>query len=789
MSDNFGLSGKTEIKSKACERLDILKDWKLLYTEDNGSDIECRSFNDAAEMAEKPLISASVPGNFELDLFKAGILTKDPYSGDGCLELVKFEYCHIFYGCTFEWKDDIKPGESIMLCAEGIDTVADIYLNGEKIGSCENMFIEHRFGLNGIKRGKNEIFIHIKPVVLEARAYTDSVGVGMMPYSYEAAYIRKAAHGFGWDIAPRAVSGGIWRPIYIVKEHRPNIKECYLIADKYNAETKVGTAHLRYIIDIERERLDEYKIKIDGVCGGSSFHIEHKPWFVANRVGFEIKDCKRWNIRGRGAANLYDVTVSLVKGDEVVDYKTFRFGHRTVSLLNTETIDENGNGDFRFIINDEPVFIMGTNHVPADMFHSKDEDRIKEILDLVVDCGCNAVRCWGGNVYENDLFFDICDENGIAVWQDFAMACGTYPRDERMQGLIKDEAKSVIRRLRQHPSICLWAGDNECDMMQMYTCDRELNVLTREVLPRVINEYDGTRPYLPSSPYISPKVYKNGCSSAAEQHLWGPRDYFKGEYYRDTKACFASEIGYHGCPSVKSIEKFIDKEYLWPPQNNKQWVLHCSSPEYPTGEYVYRVDLMMTQIKNLFGRNAENLDEFAMMSQISQAEADKYFIERFRMNKKHCGGIIWWNITDCWPQFSDAVVDYYFEKKRAYYYIKASQQQFCIMMDESGEKIVCRAVNDRKTAVWFEYTVTDTETGEIVTSGGGEAAADGAAAVSELDKPPQNKFYKIEWRIKDDDGRDADLCGANHYLYFKDAIDFEWYKKQADAVKSLPPLI
>lgn len=789
MSDNFGLSGKTEVKSKACEKLDILKDWKLLYAEDNGSDIECRYFNDAAEMAEKPLISASVPGNFELDLFKAGILTKDPYSGDGCLELVKFEYCHIFYGCTFEWNDDIKPGESIMLCAEGIDTVADIYLNGERIGSCENMFIEHRFGLNGIKRGKNEIFIHIKPVVLEARAYTDSVGVGMMPYSYEAAYIRKAAHGFGWDIAPRAVSGGIWRPIYIVKEHRPNIKECYLIADRYNAETKVGTAHLRYIIDIGRERLDEYKIKVDGVCGSSSFHIEHKPWFVANRVGFEIKGCKRWNIRGRGAANLYDVTVSLIKSGDVVDYKTFRFGHRTVSLLNTETIDENGNGDFRFIINDEPVFIMGTNHVPADMFHSKDKDRIKEILDLVVDCGCNVIRCWGGNVYENDLFFDICDENGIAVWQDFAMACGTYPRDERMQRLIKDEAKSVIRRLRQHPSICLWAGDNECDMMQMYTCDRELNVLTREVLPRVINEYDGTRPYLPSSPYISPKVYKNGCSSATEQHLWGPRDYFKGEYYRDAKACFASEIGYHGCPSVKSIEKFIDKEYLWPPQNNKQWVLHCSSPEYPSGEYVYRVDLMMTQIKNLFGRNADNLDEFAMMSQISQAEADKYFIERFRINKKRCGGIIWWNIADCWPQFSDAVVDYYFEKKRAYYYIKASQQQFCIMMDESDEKIVCRAVNDRNTAVRFEYTVTDTETGEIVMSGDGETAADRAAAVSEFDKPSKNKFYKIEWRIKDGDGHGADLCGANHYLYFKDTIDFEWYKKQANTVKGLYPLI
>jgi len=491
-------------------------------------------------------------------------------------------------------------------------------------------------------------------------------------------------------------------------------------------------------------------------------------------------------VRGKGAANLYDVTVSLVRRGEVADYKTFRFGHRNVALLNTETVDESGNGEFRFIINGEPVFVMGTNHVPVDMFHSKDRERIKDILDLVADCGCNAIRCWGGGVYEDDIFYDICDEYGIMVWQDFAMACGTYPRDERMQGLLKTEAEAVVKRLRQHACVCLWAGDNECDMMQMYSCNRELNVLTREVLPRVINSHDGTRTYLPSSPYISPKVYKSGCGTATEQHLWGPRDYFKGEYYKGTKACFASEIGYHGCPPRASIERFIDKEYLWPPKDNKQWILHCASPEYPKGEYVYRVELMMKQIKNLFGRGAEDLDEFVQMSQISQAEADKYFIEKFRINKKHCGGIIWWNIMDCWPQFSDAVVDYYFEKKRAYYYIKAAQQRFCIMADEKDGRLEFYAVNDYDTRIRFEYKICDAETNAEVLPGEAEISANGADVIGAINTPSTNKFYKIEWRIKDSDDSDMSISGENHYLHFKGTIDFKRYKKCAQSLKYLP---
>lgn len=756
------------------KKYDVLKKWTLAVAETDGEEFEFSEMKDVTA-AGITTVPANVPGNFELDLYSAGIIKKDPYTGDGCLELSEYEYSHIFYSCIFEWNTDDSKNAETVLFAEGIDTVADIYLNGERLGGCDNMLIEHSFKISSLKDGKNEIFIHIKPTILEARAYADDIGSGSMSYSYESLYIRKAAHMFGWDIAPRAVSGGIWKPIYIKTVKRPGIKETYLIQGAYNADTKIGTAHLRYILDIENDRCDKYRVIIDGKCGDSEFHTEHKPWFVANRVGFEIENCKLWNVHGNGVPNLYDVTVTLLRDGVPCDRKDLRFGFRELALINSETIDDNGNGEFRFYINGKPIYIMGTNHVPADMFHSKDKERIPKILKLAADCGCNMIRCWGGNVYEDDLFYDMCDELGIAVWQDFGMACGTYPQDERMQKMIADEAAAVIKRLRQHPCICIWAGDNECDIMQMRTRDPNLNILTRNILPQAVNTHDGTRPYLPSSPYVSKKAHEIGCDRTTEQHLWGPRDWFKGDYYAKANACFVSEIGYHGCPSPTSIYKFIDGDAY--PFDNKQCILHCSSPEYPNGEFTYRNELMKKQVERLFGRGADNVEEFAAMSQISQAEADKFFIERFRIKKDKCGGVIWWNIIDCWPQFSDSVVDYYFVKKLAYHYITLSQQQFLCAMDDTDGTLDGWAINDYPFDVECNYKIVNTESGKTEFEGACTVSENGAIKLFSAEKPTDNIFYKIEWNIKPVNNVNyiEKTYGINHYSCFDKTIDFEHY--------------
>ncbi len=341
------------------------------------------------------------------------------------------------------------------------------------------------------------------------------------------------------------------------------------------------------------------------------------------------------------------------------------------------------------------------------------------ILPMLADIGCNTVRCWGGNVYENEKFYDFCDRNGIMVWQDFAMACAVYPQNDEFAKAIGEEAETIIKALRHHPSIVLWAGDNECDAAHAWNShptDPNENILTRKILPEKVRAHSTFTPYLPSSPYIDEEAYKSG-KPTSEDHLWGPRDYFKGDYYKNTVCHFASETGYHGCPSPESLKKFIPKEHLWGCLDDRYWICHaaCMTPD-PSDPFYYRIRLMWNQVVTLFGEGSialSDLEHFSRASQISQAEAKKYFIERFRLTKWRRTGIIWWNLIDGWPQISDAVVDYYGDKKLAYYYIKQSQKPVQMMFDEHCDgKLNLYAVNDTREDKTLAYTV-ENDCGEI----------------------------------------------------------------------------
>ncbi len=428
-------------------------------------------------------------------------------------------------------------------------------------------------------------------------------------------------------------------------------------------------------------------------------------------------------------------------------------------------------GEFCFWVNGERLFAMGSNWVPLDAYHSRDREQLPMALAMADDLGCNMLRCWGGNVYEDDLFYDTCDEMGILIWQDFSMACAVYPQDAAFQQRLADEARTVVRRLRHHPCITLWAGDNECDQSWMGRgLDPNNNVLTRQMLPNVLRAEDATRPYLPSSPYVDAVAHARGQRYLPENHLWGPRDYFKSRFYTESLCHFASEIGYHGCPAPSSMRRFLSPEKVWPYQDNEEWLLHATSPVPGVDLYDYRVELMANQVRELFGQVPDDLDAFVAASQISQAEAFKFHIELFRTSKWRRTGILWWNLLDGWPQFSDAVVDYYGTKKLAYSYIKRAQQPLLIALREPQnwrqELVAC---NDTRQPLAVRYQLSEVGSGQVLVESEATAKPD---AVTVLGTVPHSqgahRFYTLSWHSALGEGQ-------SHYLAGNPPFDLQQY--------------
>lgn len=712
---------------------------------------------------------ASVPGCIEKELMQAGKL-KDLYFSTNTLEAQKLEDVHVWYYT----KVNVQK-EKQYLRFEGIDTFSDIYVNGKMVKSTDNMFLSYDVQDN-LHVGENQVVVHIRPTMLEARRFTPPAVSYALQYNYAGLYVRKPSHMFGWDIMPRVVSAGLWKNVTLCERKPDGIEEVYLVTHQLAEKENKPLAYMRCFIHthLSGAFASDYRVRIEGTCGESKFSVEQRLWHTTTKVYFDVPDCKLWWPKNAGEQNLYDIQVTLLRGEAVCDVYSVKYGIRTVELDRTEITDAEGNGEFCFRVNGKKIFILGTNWVPMDALHCNDQARLPKALALLDDIGCNMVRCWGGNVYEAEEFFEFCDRHGILVWQDFAMGCAIYPNEESFEKRLEEEAIFQIKRLRNHACLALWAGDNECDCdSRSNKRDPNLNSLTRKILKRCVQLHDYARHYLPSSPYISPEAFR-GEGLMPEEHLWGPRDYFKGPYYRDTFCHFASETGYHGFPSVTSLQKFLkepEKIFREDGIPTDEYLVHAASPELdPRAPYAYRIRLAHNQVVTLFGRAAENLEDFVRQSQISQAEAKKYFIEKFRIGKWKRTGIIWWNLLDGWPQISDAVVDYYYNRKLAYHYIKRSQQPVCLMLDEpENGKCGLIAVNDTPYDKQLDYTVRRFSDNTVVLSGTCTVPADGIMQPDNLTVAEKEKeFYYIEWSV------DGKTC-YNHYFTNIIDIDYQAY--------------
>ncbi|MBQ9975592.1 MAG: glycoside hydrolase family 2 [Clostridia bacterium] len=720
-----------------------------------------------AESEKSIFINATVPGDVQLDLCEAGYLPRDIFMGMNVKETEKFEDYEWWYERTFTAPEEKS---NVWLVFEAVDCLAEYYLNGVKFGESKNAFISHEFCVDEyLVEGENTLTVHLSSAVLDSFNHDYTIKSLKSPTSTELRHVRKPHHSYSWDIMPRVVTAGLWRGVRLEVRDEVYFSQIFFRNDD-------TTTRMYYVMECPDRDLSDVEVELEAWCGDDSgTKCRVRTPKRAGYIEYYVKNPKRWWPYGYGEPNVYDGKVRIYRHGELVHEEKISFGMRTVTLEREDRLGGK-KGQFRILVNGVEILCKGSNWVPLDPFHSRDAAKYDKALALVSDLRCNILRCWGGNVYEDHTFFDYCDRHGIMVWQDFAMAC-VPPEDEEFKKNIENEAISVIRKLRNHPSIVIWAGDNECDSCAFgYVTDD--NTITREVLPKCVELNDFGRPYIPSSPYITRAEYNAGVraqvegSILVEDHLWGPRDYYKASFYTGNSACFVSETGYHGCPSLESIKKFTTPEKVWPykvdGKYNDEWILH-SSDNFGRD---YRVKLVEEQVKQLFGYIPENPEDYILASQISQAEADKYFIERIRVGRPEKTGIIWWNVLDGWPQTSDAVVDYYFDKKLAYGYIKRSQAPFIVAAGEIiSWGLPIFACNDTLTEKKVHLVIRDINEDKIVHESTFNAPANTSTKIVSLPVYySDKKFFVFEWEV---DG----VHGWNHYFCGYPPIDFEEYRR------------
>lgn len=767
-------------------------------------------------------IDATVPGNVDIDLMAAG-LEKDPRIGNNNYLTRRWEDYQWCYSRTFTAPEK-KAGCRYELRFGGIDTIADIWLNGEHVGRAENMMIEHNYDVTELLvAGENELLVIIQSSVIYGRKpLLGSISFGHSA-SPESVNIRKAPHTFGWDILPRVVSAGLWRSVELCEVEPVHFKDVYWMTA--NVDVTEGTAEIYADTQFEMpvDRFDVTNAVWTLSRNGKVVFKASQPCvYHALRQKIQLKDVDFWWPRGYGEPALYDAKCELVAADgTVLAADEQKLGIRTVKLDFNEINLPEAPGRFCFVVNGEPIFVRGTNWVPLDALHSRDVQWLDETVKLCADLNCNMIRCWGGNVYEDHRFFELCDSYGIMVWQDFTFACNAYPQDEQFGRRIWEEAKSVVVKLRRHPSIALWSGNNEIDysLRRAISCfdpDPNKDNVSRNIIAKVVWEFDPSRPYIPSSPYYTEEVWKRGFidyEHLPENHLWGPRGYYKTPFYTEAGCVFVSEIGYHGAPDISSLKMMMSPDCVYPWLSSKQIkaqggpdpvpgaivdngssfakergaVLNTMDPEknwneewltksvrrFPElGKTYDRNNLMINQQNLLFGNCPSDLEDFIFGSQVVQAEAMKYFVELWRGQKfSPKTGIIWWNVKDGWPDISDAVVDYYFNKKLAYHFIGNVQRSVCcLMMDSVDGKFPLVAVNDTAEPVDGELKVRDIASGKVVFSGRYHVDANSKTDVAGIPDNGGQGVYLISYTS----GKER---FKNHYLYGKAPFKLEDYRR------------
>lgn len=673
-------------------------------------------------------IDARVPGSVHQTLLEAKLIP-DPFYGLNEHQIQWVGESNWLYRTTFELTEAMLAQPYLELCLDGLDTFATVSLNGQKILETDNMFVPHRVNIKDLaKLGDNELVIQFESALRRGRE-TEAAHGGKRPVwngDSSRVFVRKAQYHYGWDWGPVVLCLGPWRDVY-VESYSTRIADVLtttkLSADFSQAELDVAVTLEGAASDVTIELHSPEGVLLEShtqpskglqkslqkqVSSGHQRHdnngilppVEDSSLVPSDdsevRHTFTLEHPQLWYPHGYGAQPLYKLVVKVA--DEI---KELKLGFRDVKIVQESVASEKGSSFF-FKVNGVEMFVGGANWIPDDILLNRiSPERYRERITQARDANMTMLRVWGGGIYESDIFYDICDELGILVWQDFLFACGIYPIMPEFLESVKQESEATVKRLRHHPSIALWCGNNEdyqiAESVQQYgekgdVSKFEALEIYEKLLPEVCKRLDPTRFYWPGSPYGGPNSFDPTIGDRHTWEIWhGPMAPYQ-QYYK-YEGRFVSEFGMQSYPSLPCLESVLPTEERFP---QSRTVVHHNraftpglGPDGHRRMAVYLAD-------NL--RDPVTLPGYVYSTQFIQGEAMRYAYTWFRRRwgvpgKRAVGGALVWQLNDCWPVTSWAIIDSFGISKPAYYAIKRELEPVTLGLWRTNEGCEIWATN------------------------------------------------------------------------------------------------
>jgi len=612
-------------------------------------------------------LPATVPGSLYHDLLVAQRI-EDPFWRDNELKTTYLVAEGAVYERKFELSADFLAADALLLRCEGLDTLADVYVNGTHAGGADNMHRIWEFPLPNLRAGENTIRVEIHSPLdyiqkRQAEVYADGTPDGMYGY----AHLRKAHCMFGWDWGPRLPDLGIWRDISIVAISGARLTSVYV-----TQAHAAGQVNLNFApeLDMRAGCEAEYQMRYTLVSPDGT-EMQGETITVENPM--------LWWPNGLGSQPLYTVIATLYRGDTLLDTWERRIGLRTFTISREK--DEYGE-EFCYLINGHKLFAMGADYIPEDnLLPRMNSARTRALLEDCVAANMNTVRIWGGGFYPDNYFYDICDELGLLVWQDLMFCCAVYELDLPFEANIKAEVADNIRRLRHHASLGIWCGNNEMEWhlkigVWKYS-PAQFSAYFRmyeHIFPEIVRHLDPQTFYWPASPSSGGGFDEPNDPNRGDVHYWTvwhgmkPFSDYRNHYFR-----FVSEFGFQSFPDIKTIESFTLPE----DRNMFSYVMEKHQRnQSANGKIIYYLSQTF-----LYPNNFEAL---VYASQLLQAEAIRYGVEHWRRNRERCMGAIYWQLNDCWPVASWASLDYYGRWKALHYAAKRFFAPVLLSAEEEG---------------------------------------------------------------------------------------------------------